>query len=157
MRQNDTTARIAHVFRGTFVHSTPRDAVEILESSVLGVDDEGKVCLFNFHLIFVSFWFSFEDIWLSWCMYTYISYYFFIIPLFSLLTDCIYWKRWTIGQSFKNMGVWNFRRKTARTIVSTFINTNCIYSIVYSNIHKSCISLIRVHTVIHTFRTTIQQ
>ncbi|KAK9974879.1 hypothetical protein ABG768_022946 [Culter alburnus] len=43
MRQNDTTARIAHVFRGTFVHSTPRDAVEILESSVLGVDDEGKI------------------------------------------------------------------------------------------------------------------
>ncbi|XP_051749942.1 guanine deaminase [Ctenopharyngodon idella] len=43
MSQNDTTARIAHVFKGTFVHSTPRDAVEILENSVLGVDDEGKI------------------------------------------------------------------------------------------------------------------
>lgn len=66
MPQNDTTARIAHVFRGTFVHSTPRDAVEILEGSVLGVDDEGKVCLFNFHSQIVSFHFDFTvAIWLS--------------------------------------------------------------------------------------------
>ncbi|CAM4543266.1 unnamed protein product [Leuciscus chuanchicus] len=43
MRQNDSTARIAHVFSGTFVHSTPQTAVEILENCVLGVDDEGKI------------------------------------------------------------------------------------------------------------------
>ncbi|KAG1958387.1 guanine deaminase [Pimephales promelas] len=43
MRQNDTTARIAHVFSGTFVHSTLQAAVEILENCVLGVDDEGKI------------------------------------------------------------------------------------------------------------------
>lgn len=60
MRQNDTSARIAHVFSGTFVHSTPRAAVEILENCVLGVDDEGKVCLNNFHLQIVSFPFYFH-------------------------------------------------------------------------------------------------
>ncbi|XP_051552464.1 guanine deaminase-like [Myxocyprinus asiaticus] len=43
MSQNDTTTRIAHVFSGTFVHSTPSAAVEILKDSVLGVDDEGKI------------------------------------------------------------------------------------------------------------------
>jgi len=55
MRQNDTTARIAHVFSGTFVHSTLQAAVEILENCVLGVDDEGKVCLNHFHAQIVSF------------------------------------------------------------------------------------------------------
>uniref|UniRef100_A0A672RHT2 Guanine deaminase-like n=1 Tax=Sinocyclocheilus grahami TaxID=75366 RepID=A0A672RHT2_SINGR len=43
MNRKDTTARIAHVFRGTFVHSTPRAAVGILQNCVLGVDDEGKI------------------------------------------------------------------------------------------------------------------
>ncbi|XP_050966832.1 guanine deaminase isoform X2 [Labeo rohita] len=43
MNQNDTTSRIAHVFRGTFVHSTPRVALEILGDCILGVDDEGKI------------------------------------------------------------------------------------------------------------------
>lgn len=80
MSQNDTTARIAHVFKGTFVHSTPRDAVEILENSVLGVDDEGKVCLFNFHSQIVSFHLIFIRRYMAVLMYvyTYISNYFFI-------------------------------------------------------------------------------
>uniref|UniRef100_A0A8C1AXG2 Guanine deaminase n=1 Tax=Cyprinus carpio carpio TaxID=630221 RepID=A0A8C1AXG2_CYPCA len=43
MNRNDTTARIAHVFRGTFVHSTSGAAVEILQNCVLGVDDQGKI------------------------------------------------------------------------------------------------------------------
>lgn len=43
MSQNDAITRIAHVFSGTFAHSTPRAALEILENCVLGVDDEGKV------------------------------------------------------------------------------------------------------------------
>ncbi|XP_056313755.1 guanine deaminase [Danio aesculapii] len=43
MNRNETTKRIAQVFRGTFVHSTPQTAVEILHNSVLGVDDEGKI------------------------------------------------------------------------------------------------------------------
>uniref|UniRef100_A0A671KEG3 Guanine deaminase n=1 Tax=Sinocyclocheilus anshuiensis TaxID=1608454 RepID=A0A671KEG3_9TELE len=37
MNRNDTTARVAHVFRGTFVHSTPRAAVGILQNCVLGI------------------------------------------------------------------------------------------------------------------------
>ncbi len=45
MNQTDSHTRIAHVFSGTFVHSTPRAAVEILQNCVLGVDDKGKVCL----------------------------------------------------------------------------------------------------------------
>ncbi|NP_001018510.1 guanine deaminase [Danio rerio] len=47
MKRNETTTRIAHVFRGTFVHSTPQTAVEILHNSVLGVDDEGKIAFID--------------------------------------------------------------------------------------------------------------
>ncbi|XP_043096688.1 guanine deaminase [Puntigrus tetrazona] len=43
MNRNDATARVAHVFGGTLVHSTPRSAVEILQNCVLGVDDKGKI------------------------------------------------------------------------------------------------------------------
>ncbi|XP_056601032.1 guanine deaminase [Triplophysa dalaica] len=43
MSQNDATTRIAHVFSGTFAHSTPSAALEILENCVLGVNDEGKI------------------------------------------------------------------------------------------------------------------
>ncbi|XP_067295122.1 guanine deaminase [Pseudorasbora parva] len=62
MRQNDTTARIAHVFSGTFVHSTPRAAVEILQNSVLGVDDEGKIAFIekDEHLLGLSERWGFE-------------------------------------------------------------------------------------------------
>uniref|UniRef100_A0A667XHX3 Guanine deaminase n=1 Tax=Myripristis murdjan TaxID=586833 RepID=A0A667XHX3_9TELE len=34
---------IAHVYRGTFVHSTPHTALQILEDALLGVDTEGKI------------------------------------------------------------------------------------------------------------------
>ncbi|XP_077097137.1 guanine deaminase [Siphateles boraxobius] len=54
MRQNDTTARIAHVFSGTFVHSTPRAAVEILENCALGVNDEGKIAFIEKDIDLVS-------------------------------------------------------------------------------------------------------
>uniref|UniRef100_A0A671PAY1 Guanine deaminase n=1 Tax=Sinocyclocheilus anshuiensis TaxID=1608454 RepID=A0A671PAY1_9TELE len=54
MNRNDTTARIAHVFRGTFVHSTPRAAVEILQNCVLGVDDKGKIAFIEKHQDVVS-------------------------------------------------------------------------------------------------------
>lgn len=37
------TAQIAHVYRGTFIHSTQQAAVEILEDALVGVDTEGKV------------------------------------------------------------------------------------------------------------------
>ncbi|TRY81941.1 hypothetical protein DNTS_013394 [Danionella cerebrum] len=43
MNRNDTEPHIAHVFRGTFVHSTRQAPVEILTNSLLGVDDEGKI------------------------------------------------------------------------------------------------------------------
>ncbi len=63
MNRNDTAARIAHVFSGTFVHSTPRAAVEILQNRVLGVDDEGKVCfiVYLITIYVIWFWFTFED------------------------------------------------------------------------------------------------
>ncbi|KAA0716974.1 Guanine deaminase [Triplophysa tibetana] len=43
MSRNDATTRIAQVFSGTFAHSTPNAALEILENCMLGVDDEGKI------------------------------------------------------------------------------------------------------------------
>ncbi|XP_026068393.1 guanine deaminase [Carassius auratus] len=54
MNRNDTTARIAHVFSGTFMHSTPRAAVEILHNCVLGVDDKGKIAFIENHQDVVS-------------------------------------------------------------------------------------------------------
>uniref|UniRef100_A0A673JFV7 Amidohydrolase-related domain-containing protein n=1 Tax=Sinocyclocheilus rhinocerous TaxID=307959 RepID=A0A673JFV7_9TELE len=54
MNRNHTTARIAHVFSGTFVHSTPRAAVEILQNCVLGVDDKGKIAFIEKHQDVVS-------------------------------------------------------------------------------------------------------
>uniref|UniRef100_A0A672N3F0 Amidohydrolase-related domain-containing protein n=1 Tax=Sinocyclocheilus grahami TaxID=75366 RepID=A0A672N3F0_SINGR len=54
MNRNDTPARIAHVFSGTFVHSTPRAAVEILQNCVLGVDDKGKIAFIEKHQDVVS-------------------------------------------------------------------------------------------------------
>ncbi|XP_064793772.1 guanine deaminase-like isoform X2 [Oncorhynchus masou masou] len=39
---NKSAVDIAHVYRGTFVHSTDHTAVEILEDRLLGVDTEGK-------------------------------------------------------------------------------------------------------------------
>lgn len=67
------------------MHSTPRDAVEILEGSVLGVDDEGKVCLFNFHSQIVSFHFDFTvygcpDV----CLYVYLKLFLYNSFVFSL-------------------------------------------------------------------------
>ncbi|KAM4616053.1 guanine deaminase [Polymixia lowei] len=38
-----STAGIAHVYRGTFVHSTWETALQILEDALLGVDSEGKI------------------------------------------------------------------------------------------------------------------
>lgn len=35
---------IKHVFRGTFIHSTQKTPLEILEGALLGVDGDGKVC-----------------------------------------------------------------------------------------------------------------
>uniref|UniRef100_UPI0037E6FDF6 guanine deaminase n=1 Tax=Semicossyphus pulcher TaxID=241346 RepID=UPI0037E6FDF6 len=40
---NRTTNEISHVFRGTFVHSTPQTALQILKDALLGVDTEGKI------------------------------------------------------------------------------------------------------------------
>ncbi|XP_041642628.1 guanine deaminase [Cheilinus undulatus] len=40
---NKSSADISHVFRGTFVHSTPQTAVQVLEDALLGVDTEGKI------------------------------------------------------------------------------------------------------------------
>ncbi|CAB1321648.1 unnamed protein product [Coregonus sp. 'balchen'] len=40
---NESAVDIAHVYRGTFVHSTDHTAVEILEDRLLGVDMEGKI------------------------------------------------------------------------------------------------------------------
>lgn len=37
------SADIKHVFRGTFIHSTHKAPLQILEDSLLGVDAEGKV------------------------------------------------------------------------------------------------------------------
>lgn len=37
------SADIKHVFRGTFIHSTQKAPLQILEDSLLGVDAEGKV------------------------------------------------------------------------------------------------------------------
>ncbi|XP_006627040.3 guanine deaminase [Lepisosteus oculatus] len=44
LRSNESRAE--KVFRGTFVHSTQNEAVQILEDTVLGVDKEGKI---SFH------------------------------------------------------------------------------------------------------------
>uniref|UniRef100_A0A673JDP2 Amidohydrolase-related domain-containing protein n=1 Tax=Sinocyclocheilus rhinocerous TaxID=307959 RepID=A0A673JDP2_9TELE len=41
-------------FFGTFVHSTPRAAVEILQNCVLGVDDKGKIAFIEKHQDVVS-------------------------------------------------------------------------------------------------------
>lgn len=38
------TTVITQVYRGTFIHSTPDTALQILEDVLLGVDTEGKVC-----------------------------------------------------------------------------------------------------------------
>ncbi|KAG8012135.1 Guanine deaminase [Nibea albiflora] len=40
---NRTNTEIAHVYRGTFIHSTQQAAVQILEDALLGVDTEGKI------------------------------------------------------------------------------------------------------------------
>ncbi|XP_021476769.2 guanine deaminase [Oncorhynchus mykiss] len=40
---NKSAVDIAHVYRGTFVHSTDHTVVEILEDRLLGVDTEGKI------------------------------------------------------------------------------------------------------------------
>uniref|UniRef100_A0A667X9W6 Guanine deaminase n=1 Tax=Myripristis murdjan TaxID=586833 RepID=A0A667X9W6_9TELE len=42
-RERETNTTIAHVYRGTFVHSTPHTALQILEDALLGVDTEGKI------------------------------------------------------------------------------------------------------------------
>ncbi|XP_076126625.1 guanine deaminase [Alosa pseudoharengus] len=39
----ETTVCVAHVFRGTFVHSTLEDPLEVLDNTVLGVDKKGKI------------------------------------------------------------------------------------------------------------------
>ncbi|XP_037634676.1 guanine deaminase [Sebastes umbrosus] len=36
-------SRIAHVYRGTFIHSTQQTALQILEDKLLGVDTDGKI------------------------------------------------------------------------------------------------------------------
>ncbi|XP_047448539.1 guanine deaminase [Mugil cephalus] len=38
-----TCAAVAHVYRGTFVHSTQQTPLEILEDALLGVDAQGKI------------------------------------------------------------------------------------------------------------------
>lgn len=43
---NESTACVAHVFSGTFVHSTLNTPLEILDHTVLGVGNNGKVCYF---------------------------------------------------------------------------------------------------------------
>ncbi|XP_010875171.1 guanine deaminase [Esox lucius] len=40
---NNSLVNIAHVYRGTFVHSTYNTALEILEDRLLGVDADGKI------------------------------------------------------------------------------------------------------------------
>lgn len=40
---NRRTTEIAHVYRGTFFHSTQQTPLQILEDVLLGVDTEGKV------------------------------------------------------------------------------------------------------------------
>ncbi|XP_070820934.1 guanine deaminase [Chaetodon trifascialis] len=40
---NRPTTEIAHVYRGTFIHSTEQTALQILEDALLGVDTEGKI------------------------------------------------------------------------------------------------------------------
>ncbi|XP_076587350.1 guanine deaminase [Chaetodon auriga] len=40
---NRPTTEIAHVYRGTFIHSTEQTALLILEDALLGVDTEGKI------------------------------------------------------------------------------------------------------------------
>ncbi|KAG5281156.1 hypothetical protein AALO_G00068030 [Alosa alosa] len=39
----ETTVCVAQVFRGTFVHSTLEDPLEVLDNTVLGVDKKGKI------------------------------------------------------------------------------------------------------------------
>ncbi|MED6243178.1 hypothetical protein ATANTOWER_016209 [Ataeniobius toweri] len=38
-----SSTAIAFVYRGTLVHSTPKEALQILEDALLGVDSEGKI------------------------------------------------------------------------------------------------------------------
>ncbi|XP_070760880.1 guanine deaminase [Enoplosus armatus] len=40
---NKPTTQIAHVYRGTFIHSTQQTALQVLEDALLGVDTEGKI------------------------------------------------------------------------------------------------------------------
>ncbi|CAJ1068576.1 guanine deaminase [Xyrichtys novacula] len=40
---NSTHIEISHIFRGTFVHSTPQTPLEVLEDALLGVDTDGKI------------------------------------------------------------------------------------------------------------------
>ncbi|XP_065106458.1 guanine deaminase [Paramisgurnus dabryanus] len=47
MSQTDSSTRIARVFCGTFVHSTPSAAIQILENCVLGVNDKGKIAFID--------------------------------------------------------------------------------------------------------------
>lgn len=44
MATSRSGGRLERVFRGTFVHSTPDAALQILEDALLGVDSAGKVC-----------------------------------------------------------------------------------------------------------------
>ena len=45
MSSSRSTMVIAHVFRGTFVHSIHSSAFDVLDDTLLGVDTLGKVCL----------------------------------------------------------------------------------------------------------------
>nr|XP_020513631.1 guanine deaminase [Labrus bergylta] len=38
-----THTDVSHVYRGTFVHSTPQTALQVLEDALLGVDTDGKI------------------------------------------------------------------------------------------------------------------
>ncbi|XP_029295721.1 guanine deaminase [Cottoperca gobio] len=40
---NGPTTQIAHVYRGTFIHSTHQTALQLLEDTLLGVDEDGKI------------------------------------------------------------------------------------------------------------------
>ncbi|CAB1451245.1 unnamed protein product [Pleuronectes platessa] len=57
-----TTAAISHVFRGTFIHSTQKTAVQILEDALLGVNAEGKIAFIgtgvDLHKLAQAFGFS---------------------------------------------------------------------------------------------------
>lgn len=59
MMDSSETSRtsVAFVHRGTFVHSTPEEALQILEDALVGVDDRGKVCLIYSTFILNCFFF----------------------------------------------------------------------------------------------------